>query len=422
MSLLEGEIYSNWPDYKVIETLDYFNFDKIENNSIQKVSISDSDFYLDFLFKNFNKINKSGKNKILIGFNSAVSARHEKGLKAPFFSFLGVSNILGVPLISISDPSMQLSDKISMGWYAGNKLCNNIPKKIASILDNLANRLNASLVLVGGSAGGFGAIKVAEYLEAEAEIFIWNPQTDIVNYFDKHVREYLEECFDGYCHLDKEVDSDKIKEHYKNFLEKKEIEYVIDLNALRHNKKIYFFQNITDWHFEKHCYPIFKKYSEDYFNPFNYFYQKNNFNFYFDNWGVGHAPFPMESIVHVLKQIFLGKSGVDVVKDLRFNDIANIDMSKYGLYLWEQDVTMTEDFFIVKNKVKPYDKNINYALYLMKGSSVVEKNKYSLENEIRTNTCLDKEAINDYWFYSYMRKFGLFRFTRVLENRNLQKV
>ncbi|WEI19351.1 hypothetical protein PY247_04980 [Acinetobacter proteolyticus] len=60
---------------------------------------------------------------------------------------------MNLPLISISDPSLSLSNDLTLAWYAGNHLERNLPEKISVLLDQIFEKLQIKPILIGGSGG-----------------------------------------------------------------------------------------------------------------------------------------------------------------------------------------------------------------------------------------------------------------------------
>lgn len=102
---------------------------------------------------------------------------------APFFCGVGLSASLNVPLLTISDPTLVLSDKLTRGWYAGNQYITDVFSSIAHAVDSLAERTGRHPVIIGGSGGGFAAIQTVTRMKGAATCIAWNPQTAISNYF-----------------------------------------------------------------------------------------------------------------------------------------------------------------------------------------------------------------------------------------------
>ena len=341
--------------------------------------------------------------KILVGFNSAVSSRYEKGLTAPFFSFFGVSNILGVPLVSVSDPSMALSENISMGWYLGNDALGSLPKKIAALLDSIALHFDAELILIGGSCGGFAALKISESLASAAKVVAWNPQMDISLYFKKHVEEYLDHCF-----YDFEYKGSDFLSSARYFLSSKGIDYKVNLKNINSDKEVYVFQNLTDWHMDVHFLPVFKSFSDNYFNPYNYVFIKDNVLFYLDNWGRGHSPFPQKNILTVVRSLFDSKSMSSVVDHLDFLNIDDVDISDRDVYLWYSSIEKNGDLYSISSTHKD-SLELYYAFYFMSSKGVVKKIPYNRDS---VGLFLNEDDASEIYGYAFVRTLGGIRYTR----------
>lgn len=139
---------------------------------------------LDFLIRGGIRTHDSSR-ALPVFFNGAVD--RAKG-QPPFFSGSTLAKELSTPFIAIADPTLQPDNKLGIGWYtglAGSEAQNSITKLLVSFSQHL------SIVLVGGSAGGFAALYFASRIEVPA--FVWNPQTDLLQYGAAFVRPYLSE-------------------------------------------------------------------------------------------------------------------------------------------------------------------------------------------------------------------------------------
>lgn len=127
---------------------------------------------------------------VLVCFSGAIKDR--KGTSAPFFSGLGLAKKMGVPIISISDPSLDRSHNLKLGWYVGYKGFNDLPYKLAILLDSFAQYFSSRLVLFGGSGGGFASLMILSLLNTlNAAVFVWGPQTSISQYEKFSVNRFL---------------------------------------------------------------------------------------------------------------------------------------------------------------------------------------------------------------------------------------
>lgn len=110
------------------------------------------------------------------------------GTAPPFFSGTTMARQAGVPVVSISDPTLHCSDSLSIGWYTGGAH-QKVQEILAQFLSALRIAAGRELLLVGGSAGGFASLFYASRIGCSA--FVWNPQTDLLHYGSWAVRDYL---------------------------------------------------------------------------------------------------------------------------------------------------------------------------------------------------------------------------------------
>lgn len=113
---------------------------------------------LDFLLKGVDRFSDEGERQVLVCFGGAVTDRENKA--GPFFSGLQLAEELGLPLLSVDDPSLGLSRGLSLGWYAGCEGMPNLVSLIAQCLDCFADLHRCRLICVGWSGGGFAVASV----------------------------------------------------------------------------------------------------------------------------------------------------------------------------------------------------------------------------------------------------------------------
>ncbi|MGL5903882.1 MAG: hypothetical protein ACRCZO_14475 [Cetobacterium sp.] len=250
-------------------------------NGIYEIKLSDRQ-KLSLLIKNLEYLDKS----ILINFTGAVSNRN--GLKGPFFSGKHLSDTLKTPLVSISDPTLELDNEITLGWYAGNAEILDIPKKITEVIEHICKVLKVKPIIFGGSGGGFAGLNQARLLNIEADILIWNPQTSIGMYSKQFIEKYCEVA--GFSSL-----------------EESGIVYDLCKVEKRVNCRIIYMQNSSDWHVKKHMKPYLERYNilmkSDYFGEDI----DNNLYLYIDKWGEGHVAPSKRIIVEGLKALIRGE-------------------------------------------------------------------------------------------------------------------
>ncbi|WP_304351577.1 hypothetical protein [Comamonas testosteroni] len=240
---------------------------------------------------------------VLVCFTGAVTSRGEK--TAPFFSGIGIAKKLGVPLISVADPSVSLSKNISLGWYAGHgKFCD-FQNELCKFLESFANKFGVRFVIFGGSGGGFASLScISRLKKSEAVAFVWNPQTSISKYSKEFVDVYLDNAF----LIEKSDTSTYDKLNNAGVLHDLTVNY-----GLRNsNNSIIYFQNQSDWHTEYHAHPFIKKFDslEKITNNIKLF---NNSIYFEYNWGEGHVPPSEKIILHILQRLIERKKPLDIV-------------------------------------------------------------------------------------------------------------
>ncbi|WP_207594403.1 hypothetical protein [Arthrobacter sp. D5-1] len=112
----------------------------------------------------------------------------------PRFDRVGSLGGGGTSLISFADPTLMISEDIDLGWYLGNSVWD----PLDTIVDVIRSVIRVSgaveVNLVGGSGGGFAALRVGAALD-DCLVFVFNPQTVIANYTRKVVDKYFAAAF-----------------------------------------------------------------------------------------------------------------------------------------------------------------------------------------------------------------------------------
>lgn len=258
---------------------------------------------IDLLFSGMSSF-KAHKG-ILVCFSGAVTKREKKS--APFFSGLNISEKLDVPIISISDPSLELSNELNLAWYTGNSNIKNLPIVIAEILDKVSNILNTRLIIFGGSGGGYATLAVISQMENEVFGAVWNSQTSISKYNQHAVINYIKESFPEH-----DIRSDDL---YSTL---EEIGIMHDLTPLyeknkKNNYKILFLQNTGDkFHLENHTKPFMKSIGFTENNEKVYTSKNEKICFWINYWGDGHITPGMDKIFKTLNSAIEEKSPLEI--------------------------------------------------------------------------------------------------------------
>ncbi|WP_447955853.1 hypothetical protein [Vreelandella sp. EE7] len=276
---------------------------------------------------------------ILISFSGAVTDRANKS--PPFFSFENLAKQLGVSLIAFSDPTVDRDINCSLAWYIGNDEFPGLHFLIAKICDSIIERTGKKLILTGGSGGGFAALSIHQLMHDKdnSTAFVWNPQSDIINYSLGHVGRFLNQA---YTTVNEKWGRDK--ERLVNFLKEKEIRY----KFLRENEKrtVIYMDGYDSPHLRLHL----KEYlhGEGIDKKINNGLLFNNIFIFFGSWGVGHTPPRKELILQALENIINNKplDAFDILYDEASNRIPLLDLKAHKVTLSE---SMKVYFKLVEN-------------------------------------------------------------------------
>ncbi|MGP9604653.1 hypothetical protein ACT3SY_17785 [Brachybacterium sp. AOP42-E1-35] len=190
---------------------------------------------------------------VTVIFSGAVTVRKSK--TPPFFSGSGLAAIIGHPYIAISDPSLEVSDTMAIAWYVGNSI-HDTARGLAKLLTPLSDRLGKELWLVGGSAGGFAALNLAHLLPGRPSVFVWNPQTDIVEYSRNFVTAYLTQAFPVPAASLRGSDYKTVARTALRYFGRRHT-VLEDLPSQGPGRMIYL-QNASDGHMRDHCVPYLR--------------------------------------------------------------------------------------------------------------------------------------------------------------------
>lgn len=263
------------------------------------------DFHIDMLVTGIKQNEKPPV--VLVCFNGAVTSR--LGTSAPFFSGIGISGKTSTPVISVADPTLDISHDINLGWYAGHDGFQNLPLCIAKLLDDFSELTGARLVLFGGSGGGFASLQIINLLKtANASAFVWNPQTAISKYNPASVRCFLQIAFpmaSSSGELSELLDSTGVVHNLTSS------DYVTAAK-----RPILYIQNSSDWHTQFHANPFIKIFSNHEKLSEEVMSFGENSVYWEGSWGEGHAPPPEKIIIYALEEIISGKEISSIALEL----------------------------------------------------------------------------------------------------------
>lgn len=218
---------------------------------------------------------------LVVFFNGATERTSE--LKLPIFSGMRVLPEGEVSRVYVNDPSHYLDKELTLGWYAGSSEAP-LQGVFADVIKKIAGEYSSrSVIFVGGSGGGYAALYYSKKISGSLAL-VWNPQTNILNYWPRHVSNYAKAAFgiEG-INAAKEELGDRIDLDLCSIYEGGSVDnYVIYL------------QNVNDWHVEKHCLPFFAAMKKNLQLPLQSERCAENIFLCAGNWGEGHAaPSPM---------------------------------------------------------------------------------------------------------------------------------
>lgn len=290
-----------YPDYLGVPVYDFHELDGFFKSNFNADGVYrfllESRLSLDILLKGTENFDDKDP-VLLVCFSGAITGRD--GAKAPFFSGLNIGSALKLPLLSFSDCSLALNDKLSLAWYAGNDKAPSFQRFIATTIEAVARFHGARVVMFGGSGGGFACLAQACLLEVESKAFVWNPQTSISGYNPRFVQEYLEASFPDY--------KSATMNDYR-FLEEKKILHDISVRSFTKASSVLYIQNRSDWHVSRHMAPFVESKKLVAMEGGRYLSDDRKVVVQAMEWGEGHVAPPKDYILSGLKQL---AAGVDV--------------------------------------------------------------------------------------------------------------
>lgn len=325
---------------------------------------------LDFIFNRNNSKDKT----LLVFFSGAITNRD--GSLPPFFSGVSLSKKISLPFLSISDPSLEMADDLGLAWYAGNNNHKNLQSNIAYLISMFENFGFDRFLLIGGSGGGFSAL--IQYLlipeHIHVDLFIWNPQTNILNYDFKFVSRYIDVCFKSF-------------DDYEDVFKKHNLIYKVsydELAKLRINGVIVYLQSSSDWHFKRHFLPFFNKEKTNCDIEPILFDENKKLSIITDDWS-GHNP-PSKFILEALVISFIYNGYVSYID---YKQALEKERKHKELLPECINILTSEGIFL-----HSYTESINafYAFYLKKESKVLKKIWYSDRSDVFVPGQYDKHC------------------------------
>lgn len=251
----QNKNYQQWKNLHI----EWDNLDDFRNRwggepGVHTVIFSNSNIPVD-LYAN-EHIKNSNFESIAVFFTGAVSAR--AGKKGPFFSGLGISGKNKIPMIAISDPTLDKDPELSLAWYLTGP-DDRFADNLKSTLEAVYAATGKELILVGGSGGGFAALNFAAKLDCESSVLVWNPQTDIYDYAERFVKQYLRSQF-NFSHAS--LARPDWKSYCRLRTDRVLTTSVVGRDTLTRPKRVVYLQNESDWHKDKHLKPLWNTVSQ----------------------------------------------------------------------------------------------------------------------------------------------------------------
>ena len=246
---------------------------------------------------------------ICVCLNAAISGRDNK--TPPFFSGEGISNSVGCCMISFSDPSTHIQG-IDLGWYVGNENWLDFQKDLVNLIEIITKNLSKSLVIFGGSGGGYASFALSKLFSQKAVVIGMNPQFDISLY--PSCNNYATRAFPKSNISDFDNFSQKRSEWNAFFLRNNLITSFThrDLNPLCDYLLL---QNWNDAHHLRLHTPLILPGLET-LSLSKYYGTNNNLSYFIGPWGEDHSVIWKEHIVLVLRMAISGALSSQIIEKL----------------------------------------------------------------------------------------------------------
>lgn len=108
----------------------------------------------------------------------------------PRFDRITSTRDSGDAFLALADPTVGVYPKVNLGWYLGGEGWDPIDAHRDLVLAAARATGAKEIVLVGGSGGGFAALRMALQIPS-ATAFVFNPQTAVLRYARSLVNSYF---------------------------------------------------------------------------------------------------------------------------------------------------------------------------------------------------------------------------------------
>jgi len=319
---------------------------------------------IDILIRGFykNKTSLEPKTNCIVCFSGALTEQTAL-MQPPYFFGVGISDGSNLPLISISDPTLALSDNLRLAWYAGNESERSLQVLISIIIDCICSAHKFQPIFVGGSGGGFAALVQSFLSKRESIALVWNPQTAIGKYELNPVLDFLDTAFPKAMNKFRtrlDIDKETLNKH----LNETGIIHNICNKNLAH--KIIYLQNKNDWHVLEHLNPFFRDKKISRLGK-NSFLCEEKIGLHFGDWGPCHEGPPTNIIVDLLNsstQLNSIRQIINSLTDGEYYKLSNAELQEYWLPKFEIQPNIDSLSIKIYNDNEPSSLGeLEYALY-----------------------------------------------------------
>lgn len=315
--------------------------------------------------------------------NRTDRKEHEHG---PFYAGRGLAAELQLPYISFSDPTLELSKELSIGWYAGNYKFPNYQMQVAKIIDAISYVSFGRPILVGGSGGGFAALLQSTLTNCETSAFVWNALTDL---------QSSQQLFtEPYARIAMPVKGEDKAQHPQTFARRlDEISTIsrVHITDIRQNAQIVYVQNRTDLRYHTNGMRAFLGPSMNYStrgDEHSTFSKSGNVVTWTGSWGSGHVAPPREIILETIEKLVRGLPPGNVVTELAADSISPIqefetnilsDTTKLEV-IWTREANYVIAHVNLMHPGKLKFTDVDYAFYLIADGKVADSIMYTEES------------------------------------------
>ncbi len=212
----------------------------------------------------------------IVMFHAAV----KRAASRPIFSGLGVTKDLNANIVLVSDPTLDLHERLTLAWFAGNRrqrLQADLPGMLQQIFEKLGT---AHKIFYGGSGGGYASLYYSSLFPRSLAIAS-NPQTSIGKFWPRTVTDYVSAAFYEVADVPSAVEV---------LSDRKIIHDLCAHYGERRSNSVAYLQNSPDArHVWSHLLPFYKATAP------------GTANYLLGDWGPGHHAPPRQKIVSVLQ-------------------------------------------------------------------------------------------------------------------------